>query len=412
MHNLKYKPESFLSPSTPVIVRSKRSAAKISPPSSVRSNLFQSITDNDGSEDVQFHCSSPNLTPMTHANPQYYGDALDSKMLLLSSDLNSFGNFVDEFTMIGVVGMGAFSEVCKVDSKRKPGNFFALKRCNKIFRSEGDRDRMLAEARTLKLLNESHDTFLPKFYSAWQENGFLYMLVEYAEYGSVHDIIQKHGSRKLRVPDGFLWWTMHDVLQGLQAIHAAEHVHLDIKPANLLIFQGWVVKLSDFGMSTRIGASKDDKEGDSRYMAKELLNDPNRLPSADIFSLGITLYEIASIHTMEPASELDGILGRPLSLPTEGEGWHQLRDGAAPPLLNRPSTMAHMIQAMLHPVPDQRPTASQLLLVPEVIYGRQQIPYLQQQNQSRGQEQILIDAIIPRPVINRSSSFEPDMFKD
>lgn len=259
MHNLKYKPESFLSPSTPVISRSKRSAAKISPPSSVRSNLFQSITDND-----DFQCSSPNRTPMTHVDPQYSTDTLDAKMLLLSSDMNSFGNFVDEFTMIGVVGMGAFSEVCKVDSKRKPGNYFALKRCNKIFRSEGDRDRMLAEARTLKLLNEHNNEFLPKFYSAWQENGFLYMLVEYAEYGSVQDIIQKHGSRKLRVPNGFLWWTIHDVLQGLHSIHMAGHVHLDIKPANLLIFQGWIIKLSDFGMSTRIGASRDDKEGDSR----------------------------------------------------------------------------------------------------------------------------------------------------
>lgn len=262
MHNFKYKPDSFRSPATPSIVRSKRSAAKTSPPTSVRSNLFQSITDGDTTD--YFVYSSPNRTPMTQVDPQYSGNTLDTKMLLLSSDLNSFGNFVDEFTMIGVVGMGAFSEVCKVESKRKPGNFFALKRCVKYFRSEGDRDRMLVEARTLKLLNEHNDTYLPKFFSAWQENGFLYQLMEYAEYGSVHDIAQKHGSRKLKLPDQFLWWVAHDVLQGLQVIHACEHVHLDIKPANLLIFQGWVIKLSDFGMSTRVGVGRDDKEGDSR----------------------------------------------------------------------------------------------------------------------------------------------------
>jgi tRNA A-37 threonylcarbamoyl transferase component Bud32 len=264
MHSSKCKPESFLSPATPAIVRSKRSAGKISPPTSVRSNLFQSITDSDTTED-QFVYSSPNRTPMTHVQPQYTGDTLDAKMLLLSSDFNSFGNFVEGFNMIGIVGMGAFSEVCKVESKRKPGNWFALKRCSKIFRSEGDRERMLIEARTLKILNENNDSFSPKFYSAWQENGFLYMLVEYAEYGSVQDIIQKHGNRKLKLPDGFLWWTMHDVLQGLQSLHACEFVHLDIKPANLLIFQGWVIKLSDFGMSTKIGVSREDKEGDSRY---------------------------------------------------------------------------------------------------------------------------------------------------
>ena len=89
-----------------------------------------------------------------------------------------------------------------------------------------------------------------------------------------------------------------------------------------------------------------------------------------------------------------------------------MRDGAAPPLLDRPSTLAQIVQAMLHPLPEQRPSAAQLLLLPDVILGRQNIPYLQQQTQSRGQDQILLEAIIPRPIINRSSSFEPDMFKD
>jgi serine/threonine protein kinase len=180
---------------------------------------------------------------------------------------------------------------------------------------------------------------------------------------------------------------------------------LDIKPANLLIFQGWVIKLSDFGMSTKIGVSRDEKEGDSRYMAKELLNDSNRLPSADIFSFGITLYEIASIHTMEPAGELDGILGRPLSLPTEGEGWHRLRDGAPSPLLDRPATMSNAIQAMLHPIPDQRPAVHQLLLLPEVVYGRNNISTLVP-------GQVMIESLIPRPIVNRSSSFEPNMVAD
>jgi hypothetical protein len=112
-------------------------------------------------------------------------------------------------------------------------------------------------------------------------------------------------------------------------------------------------------------------------MAKKLLNDLNRLPSADIFLFGLTLYEIASIHTMEPADEIDGILGRPLSLPIEGEEWYRLRDGAAPPLVGRPQTMANMVQAMLHPNPDRRPTASQLLVIAEITTGRNGIASLQ-----------------------------------
>lgn len=265
MHHGHGKSESFQSPATPAIVRLKRTADRLSPPTSVRSKLFQSISDGTETKGAP---ATPIRTPTTQLDPQYSGRALDSKMVLLSSDINCFGYFVEEFSIVGIVGVGSFSEVCKVDSRRKPGNSFALKRCNKLFQSEGDRERMLIEARTLKILNESssYSRYLPKFYSAWQENGFLYILVEYSEFGSVQDVIQKHGNKRIRIPDSFLWWVIHDVCQGLRIIHGQEFVHLDIKPANLLIFSDWTIKLSDFGVATRIGLSRDEKEGDSRYV--------------------------------------------------------------------------------------------------------------------------------------------------
>lgn len=127
------------------------------------------------------------------------------------------------------------------------------------------------------------------------------------------------------------------------------------------------------------------------------MNDNSRKPSADIFSLGITLYEIASIHTMRSAQELDGILGKPLSLPTEGEGWHQLRDGAAPTLLDRPHSLSSLVVGMLMPAPEARPTAEQLIQLPDVAHA------------SYESSEVLIEAIMPRPIINRSSSFDPRM---
>lgn len=266
MHRGGGKPDNFQSPATPAIVRLKRSAEdQQSPPTSVRSNLFQSIFDGAETKDMY---SSPLRTTMTHEAPHSSSHTLDSKMLLLSSEINSFGYFVEEFSIVGVIGVGSFSEVCKVDSRRKPGHGFALKRCNKLFQSESDRERMLLEARTLKTLNEnsSYSRYIPKFYAAWQENSFLYMLVEYAEFGSVQDVIQKHGNKRLRIPDSFLWWVIHDACQGLRVIHGQDFVHLDIKPANLLIFSDRTIKLSDFGVATRSGPSRDEKEGDFRYV--------------------------------------------------------------------------------------------------------------------------------------------------
>jgi hypothetical protein len=296
--------ENFQSPATPAIVRLKRSSDKKSPPSSVRSNLFQSIfnadnTTNNSSEDML--CSSPNGSPIAHAvskshppstphhqqhisnshHNSFYNnteDILDARIVLLNSEWNQFGHFLEGFNMIGLIGTGAFSEVCKVESKRKLGNYFALKRCSKMFRSEHDRDRLLGEAKTLHFLNEqffknyygnlqsnnTSDYYLPKFYTSWQENGFLYFLLEFAEYGTLNEILTRYNLRKLKIPDSFLYTILHDIGHGLAFMHEHGFVHLDIKPANLLLFGDKTIKLSDFGMACPIGKSKDDREGDSR----------------------------------------------------------------------------------------------------------------------------------------------------
>lgn len=252
--------DSYRSPQTPIMVRQRKSSDKKSPPASVRSNLFQSII--DAAENSGY--SSPLRTPITTADPAYSDNSLDARMVLLSCENNLFGNYLEDFTVVGVIGNGSFSEVCKVESKRVSGHFFAMKRSNRTLRSGGDRERLLQEVRTMKDLTEQNSRYIPKFFAAWQENGFLYMIMEHADYGNINEIIARFGLRKQRIPDLFIWRIIHDISQGLLILHRSGYVHLDVKPANLLIFGDRVVKLADYGMATRIGRSQDDREGDSR----------------------------------------------------------------------------------------------------------------------------------------------------
>jgi serine/threonine protein kinase len=82
-------------------------------------------------------------------------------------------------------------------------------------------------------------------------------------------------------------------------------VHLDIKPSNILLAprQGKdipILKIGDFGLSRIIGnTSKEEniniKKGDGKYLAPELLSSSSIITSvADIFSLGICIYEMAT----------------------------------------------------------------------------------------------------------------------
>ena len=89
----------------------------------------------------------------------------------------------------------------------------------------------------------------------------------------------------------------------IKHVHDAGFAHLDIKPSNFFVKQDGTVKLGDFGLALELkhvpSLKDDDVEGDSIYMAPELLrNDLAKCEKitakADIFSLGATLLELAS----------------------------------------------------------------------------------------------------------------------
>ena len=109
------------------------------------------------------------------------------------------------------------------------------------------------------------------------------------------DLLCDFFHRKDHIPEATVWKIAHDVANGLEHIHSCGLVHLDIKPANILIDNKGILKIGDFGMATTQGPGEDGEEGDQRYMAPELLASNDHRPSADIFSLALTLYETCLI---------------------------------------------------------------------------------------------------------------------
>ena len=151
------------------------------------------------------------------------------------------------------------------------------------------------------------------------------------------------------MPDATVWRIAHNIASGLKHIHSCGLVHLDIKPANILIDASGSLKIGDFGMATYQGIGDDFNEGDQRYMAPELLFTPvDRQPSADVFSLSLTLYETCLVPGFA-------------ALPSDGEQWHAFRRGHAPPLIGRsPALNAGIFDAM-SPTPSKRPSTSDIL---------------------------------------------------
>ena len=177
-------------------------------------------------------------------------------------------------------------------------------------------------------------------------------------------VIADAGVSGCLVPENTIWKIAHDVAAGLAHIHSHGIVHNDIKPSNIFLVShpvhGAICKIGDFGIAGEAGLVDDGQEGDTVYMAPELLSTGKKETSVDIFSLGLTIYDIAA--------------GVDWEMPLEGPRWHELRSAGHTPALpeKRSSDLRALIQSMIDPNAKSRPNADQILSTPQILQAGQQ----------------------------------------
>ncbi len=212
-------------------------------------------------------------------------------------------------------------------------------------------DRALrALAREADLARRLGHPSLVRGFSAVLDGPRPHVVLEYLEGPRLSTLLRRHGALPLEqaLPLGL------ELCSVLHYLAASDVVHLDVKPANIVM--GAPPRLIDLSLARSHSAASAlvDAIGTDAYMAPEQclpgVSDPAG-PAADVWGLGATLYEALSGRPAFPGGQMGA---------GPGEQWPQLVRRPGPLPRSVPSPLAQVIEATLDPDPNARPAAAEV----------------------------------------------------
>ncbi|GAA5851080.1 hypothetical protein JCM9279_000313, partial [Rhodotorula babjevae] len=295
--------------------------------------------------------------------------------------------FESNYTLLRVLGNGAFSDAYEVADLSREGKVYAVKRTKNPFLGPKDRLRRLEEVDILRLFSSESDAspHLISLVDAWEQSGHLFIQTELCPAGNLAWWLEEYGNNNEQLDEARVWKILAELTAGVAHMHSRNILHLDLKPANVFITDKGHLKIGDFGLATRWpradplsimkGAAVDsppwgepglrgdpiwrtqdgerrtraksngdapedlEREGDREYIAPEILSGRYG-KEADVFSLGLIILEAAAN----------------VVLPDNGPAWQKLRSNdlsdVGPSRLS--PSLLDVLQGMLHKTPDLR----------------------------------------------------------
>ena len=210
------------------------------------------------------------------------------KLFKDDKDLNEQNkNFkkLTDFELLRELGEGGFGKVFKVRSLID----------NKVYAIKGifkDPKKNKYHYREISMLTKLKHPYIVNYYDYFEDEKYVYLIIEYMENGSLLDFINSY--RENKIPNEIVWRLFLQAISGLEYIHLNGAMHRDIKPANLLIDNTLKLKISDFGISKFF--QSDDKEiktsfYSGNYEAPEVITGIYN-EKIDIYSMGLVIKDL------------------------------------------------------------------------------------------------------------------------
>ncbi len=161
-----------------------------------------------------------------------------------------------------------------------------------IARDARNAERFLQEARLTARLE--HPNVLQVYDVGQQGDDFFYIVMQYADAGSLARVLRRRGRLKV----GYALRLLEQIAQGLLAAHDQGIVHRDVKPDNVMLQSDGTAKIGDFGLAQAAGVVGDATNshglvlGSPAFMSPEQCDGADVDHRSDIYSLGVSAYQM------------------------------------------------------------------------------------------------------------------------
>jgi eukaryotic-like serine/threonine-protein kinase len=255
------------------------------------------------------------------------------------------GSKLGKYRLADVLGTGGYGEVYRAE----PGTGRAV--AIKILDASRTRDedavqRFQREAETARKLEHPN---IVRVIDVGSSRGRHYLVMELVRGGSLQKLL-----RRDQVEPGRVLGVLTDAARALAFAHERGVIHRDVKPANILLTRAGKAKVADFGVARAVDHSSMTTEGKligtATYMSPEQARGERATSAADVYSMGVMIYEaIAGRLPFESHSQLGFLYQHAEVEPSPPE--------VRPPF---PPALSGLALACLAKDPAARPTMAQV----------------------------------------------------